>query len=93
MALTISSIGSSGGFFGRTSLSFALLMQGCGQANDLVSVGQIVLEMKSRSELYIDRTAYTAIVDALLKCGSDKGMLSFNSGYLKLLGDSCRNKR
>ncbi|GAU15208.1 hypothetical protein TSUD_09460 [Trifolium subterraneum] len=61
-------------------------MKGFGQAKDLVSVVQMVLEMKSRSELYIDRTAYTTMVDALLSCGSVKGALCIFGVIQKQIG-------
>lgn len=53
------------------------LLQGFGQAKDLNSIEKIVVEMKFRHNLLIDRVAYTSIVDVLLTCGSTKGMVCF----------------
>ncbi|KAH8504017.1 hypothetical protein H0E87_011600 [Populus deltoides] len=61
-------------------VTYTTLLQGFGGAKDLLSVLKIVYEMKMHRNLVIDRTAFTAMVDALLNCGS----MNDSSGAISL---------
>lgn len=62
---------SSGGFHPDV-FTYATLLKGFRHAKDPQSVLEIVFEMKSCCNLILDRTTFTAMVDALLNSGSIK---------------------
>ncbi|XP_008466303.2 pentatricopeptide repeat-containing protein At5g10690 isoform X2 [Cucumis melo] len=67
-------------------VTYTTLLKSFGILKDVHLVHKIVLEMKSCHGLSIDRTAYTAMIDALVNCGSINGALSLFGELLKLSG-------
>ncbi|CAN6217743.1 unnamed protein product [Urochloa humidicola] len=69
------------------AVTYTTLLKGLGNSRDLYSVLKIVVEMKS-SLLSIDRTAYSAMIDALLACGSIDGALCIFGDIIKQAGNN-----
>ncbi|XP_015696362.2 pentatricopeptide repeat-containing protein At5g10690 isoform X2 [Oryza brachyantha] len=69
------------------AVTYTTLLKGLGNSRDLYSVLKIVVEMKS-SRIFIDRTAYTAMIDALLACGSINGALCIFGEIIKQAGNN-----
>ncbi|XP_024318965.1 pentatricopeptide repeat-containing protein At5g10690 isoform X1 [Brachypodium distachyon] len=69
------------------AVTYTTLLKGLGNSQDLYSVLKIVVEMKS-SLISIDRTAYTAMADAFLACGSIDGALCIFGELIKQAGSN-----
>ncbi|XP_050219588.1 pentatricopeptide repeat-containing protein At5g10690 [Mercurialis annua] len=67
-------------------VTYTTLLKASGNSKNRGLVEMIVLEMKLHDNLFIDRTGFTAMVDALLNSGSMKGALCIFGEIIKRAG-------
>lgn len=69
-------------------VTYTTLLKGFGNSKDLLAVPKLVVEMKSSPDLFIDRVAYTAMIDVFLNCGLTRGALCVFGEVIKRTGDN-----